>query len=143
MVRDELMQRVVAREKEPITPFLERASELYEQAGISTILVVGSCGSYFYIADKIIQMDSYQAVDITDETKKILKNYPAPGGERTGFPSAGWKEGNRSVWFHAEKKDLPWRGLCERAVENQEDGENGLFYWKGKSRSPLRGAACG
>ena len=78
MVRDELMQRVVAREKEPITPFLERASDLYTQAGISTILVVGSCGSYFYIADKIIQMDSYQAVDITDETKKILENYPAP-----------------------------------------------------------------
>ena len=78
MVRDELMQRVVAREKEPITPFLERASDLYTQAGISTILVVGSCGSYFYIVDKIIQMDSYQAVDITDETKKILENYPAP-----------------------------------------------------------------
>lgn len=85
MVRDELMQRVVAREKEPITPFLERASELYEQAGISTILVVGSCGSYFYIADKIIQMDSYQAVDITDETKKILKNYPAPAVSAPGF----------------------------------------------------------
>ena len=64
MVRDELMQRIVAREKEPITPFLERAKDLYEEAGISTILVVGSCGSYFHIADKIIQMDSYQAVDI-------------------------------------------------------------------------------
>lgn len=78
MVRDELMQKIVAREKEPITPFLERASDLYEKAGISTILVVGSCGSYFYIADKIVQMDSYQAVDITDETKKVLNNYPAP-----------------------------------------------------------------
>lgn len=78
MVRDELMQRVVAREKEPITPFLERADDLYKQAGISTILVVGSCGSYFYIAHKIIQMDSYQAVDITDKTKSLLADYPAP-----------------------------------------------------------------
>lgn len=85
MVRDELMQRVVAREKEPITPFLERASDLYTQAEISTILVVGSCGSYFYIADKIIQMDSYQAVDITDETKKILENYPAPAVSAPDF----------------------------------------------------------
>lgn len=76
MVRDELMQRIVAREKEPITPFLERARDLYEEAGISTILVVGSCGSYFYIADSIIQMDSYHAIDITDETKKTLENYP-------------------------------------------------------------------
>lgn len=78
MVRDELMQRIVAREKEPITPFLERARDLYEEAGISTILVVGSCGSYFYIANKIIQMDSYQAMDITDETKRVLENYPIP-----------------------------------------------------------------
>lgn len=78
MVRDELMQKIVAREKEPITPFLERAKDLYEKAGISTILVVGSCGSYFHIADKVIQMDSYQAVDITNETKEIIKNYPVP-----------------------------------------------------------------
>ena len=78
MVRDELMQKVVARDKEPITPFLERARDLYERAGLSTILVVGSCGSYFYIADKIIQMDSYRAVDITETTKEILKNYSKP-----------------------------------------------------------------
>ncbi|MCM1086530.1 MAG: ABC-ATPase domain-containing protein [Muribaculaceae bacterium] len=78
MVRDELMQKIVARDKEPITPFLERAKDLYEQAGISTILVVGSCGSYFYIADKIVQMDSYRAIDITEETKKVLENYSSP-----------------------------------------------------------------
>lgn len=47
MVRDELMQRVIQKDKEPITPFLERARDLYEKAGISTILVVGSCGSVF------------------------------------------------------------------------------------------------
>lgn len=85
MVRDELMQRIVAREKEPITPFLERAKDLYEKAGISTILVVGSCGSYFHIADKVIQMDSYQAIDITDETKEIIKNYPVPAINAPGF----------------------------------------------------------
>jgi len=85
MVRDELMQKIVAREKEPITPFLERAKDLYEKAGISTILVVGSCGSYFHIADKIIQMDSYHAVDITDETKEIIKNYPVPAMNAPDF----------------------------------------------------------
>lgn len=85
MVRDELMQKIVAREKEPITPFLERAKDLYEKAGISTILVVGSCGSYFYIADKIIQMDSYKALDITEETKEIIRKYPAPAADAPGF----------------------------------------------------------
>lgn len=85
MVRDELMQRVVAREKEPITPFLERAADLYQKADISTILVVGSCGSYFYIADKIIQMDCYQAVDITESTKALLAGCPAPATSAPGF----------------------------------------------------------
>lgn len=85
MVRDELMQKIVAREKEPITPFLERAKDLYEKAGISTILVVGSCGSYFHIADKILQMDSYQAVDITAETKEVIKEYPVPAITTPGF----------------------------------------------------------
>ena len=31
MVRDELMQRVIQKDKEPITPFLERARDLYER----------------------------------------------------------------------------------------------------------------
>lgn len=78
MVRDDLMQRVIVRQKEPITPFLERAKDLYEKADISTILVVGSSGSYFYIADKILQMDHYKVVDITESTQALLASYPAP-----------------------------------------------------------------
>ena len=61
MVRDELMQVVIAREQEPITPFLERATDLWQKAGVSLILVVGSCGAYFHIADRVVQMDSYNA----------------------------------------------------------------------------------
>ena len=78
MVRDELMQRVISHEKEPIIPFLERARNLYEQWDISTILVAGSSGAYFYIADTIIQMDNYRPEDITDHVRSLLKEYPAP-----------------------------------------------------------------
>ena len=39
MVRDTFMQEIISREKEPITPFLERAQKLYTIAGISTLLV--------------------------------------------------------------------------------------------------------
>lgn len=46
MVRDTFMQEVISREKEPITPFLERSKDLYEKAGISTILVAGSSGAF-------------------------------------------------------------------------------------------------
>ncbi len=48
MVRDELMQRVVADSEEPITPFISRVRDLYE-AWISSILVAGSSGSIFML----------------------------------------------------------------------------------------------
>ena len=51
MVRDDLMQKIISRSKEPITPFIERARDLYEKSGISTVMVAGSSGAYFYIAD--------------------------------------------------------------------------------------------
>ena len=91
MVRDELMQAVIAREQEPITPFLERAMDLWQKAGVSLILVVGSCGAYFHIADKVVQMDTYRARDITGQAKAALVGRPAPALTAPGFhlPSRG------------------------------------------------------
>ena len=78
MVRDGFMQQVISRDKEPITPFLERAPQLFSKAGISTILVAGSSGAFFHIADTVIQMDRYQALDITEKVKKLCSDYPLP-----------------------------------------------------------------
>ena len=69
MVRDELMARVVSGEKEPITPFISRIRDLYEKAGVSTILVAGSSGAFFHVADTVIQMDRYIPVEITERAK--------------------------------------------------------------------------
>ena len=79
MVRDELMQRVIHRDMEPITPFLDRVRELYDTYGISTILVAGSSGSYFHIADHIIQMDRYIPRDITALAKQEADAFPLQG----------------------------------------------------------------
>mgnify|MGYP001041315753 FL=1 len=76
MIRDELMQRVVHRELEPITPYIERVRELYENHGISTVLVAGSSGSYFHKADCILQMNRYVPADITDFAKEEAKAFP-------------------------------------------------------------------
>ena len=75
MIRDELMQKVVHREMEPITPFSLRVRQLYDTAGISTILVAGSSGSYFYQADHIIQMKEYRPEDITEMAKKAALEF--------------------------------------------------------------------
>lgn len=76
MLRDALMQQVVSPDKEPITPFLSRAGELYEKEGISTILVAGSSGAFFHIADTVIQMDNYVPLDITDKAKALCDRFP-------------------------------------------------------------------
>lgn len=78
MIRDELMQRVVHRDAEPITPFIDRIEELYQNYGISTILVAGSSGSYFHKADVILQMEQYVPKDITEFAKKEAESFPIP-----------------------------------------------------------------
>ena len=80
MIRDELMQRVIHRDMEPITPFIERIRELYDDYGISTVIVAGSSGAYFHVADTIIQMDRYVPKDITAYAKKAAESYPAVSG---------------------------------------------------------------
>lgn len=77
MVRDALMQKVVVRDKEPITPFVERVRDLYEQAGVSTVLVAGSSGAFFAVADRVIQMDCYRAFDITDRVREVCAEFAA------------------------------------------------------------------
>lgn len=85
MVRDGFMQQVISRDKEPITPFLEQAPQLFSKAGISTILVAGSSGAFFHIADTVIQMDRYQALDITEKVKKLCSDYPLPPSSVPSF----------------------------------------------------------
>ena len=71
MIRDERMQALVVRDKEPITPFLHRVRELYETMSISTILVMGGSGDYFEVSDRVIMMDSYLPKDVTKEAQSI------------------------------------------------------------------------
>ena len=75
MIRDGLMQKVVADREEPITPFISRVRSLYEQAGISSIIVAGSSGSYFHTADTVIQMKEYLPFDITENAKAIAASW--------------------------------------------------------------------
>lgn len=70
MVRDALMQQVISPGEEPIIPFLSRMRQLYEELGISTILVAGSSGAFFEISDTILQMKEYRPIDITRTAKE-------------------------------------------------------------------------
>jgi predicted ABC-class ATPase len=76
MIRDERMRKLV--KNEPITPFIDKAKQLYEEFGVSTILVIGGSGAYFDIADCVIQMDHYVPVDVTEKAKELARLDTAP-----------------------------------------------------------------
>ena len=135
MVRDELMQRVIHREMEPITPFIDRIRELYDLYGISTVLVAGSSGAYFHIADHIIQMDRYLPHEITALAKREAEAFPlrptplepagAPDFDRRPKASPEFRGGERvklkslgrdGVSLNRESIDL-------RHLEQLADGE--------------------
>lgn len=73
MIRDSVMQQLVSKDKEPITTFIDVARSLYKQKGISTILVAGSSGDFFDIADLVIQMDNYEPYEVTKKAKALSR----------------------------------------------------------------------
>ncbi len=88
MVRDERMQELVSKDKEPITPFVDKVQQLYKDLGVSTILVMGGSGDYFDTADTVIMMDNYQPRCVTQKAKEIAQKHVSKrmneGGDRFG-----------------------------------------------------------
>jgi predicted ABC-class ATPase len=71
MVRDVRMQDLVHKRFEPITPFIDRVREIYDTLGVSTVLVMGGCGDYFEVADRVIMMCEYLPRDVTAEAREV------------------------------------------------------------------------
>ena len=104
MIRDARMQALIAREHEPITPFIDRARHLSEDLGISVIVVVGGAGDYFEVADRVIAMRDYVPAEVTADAKRIA----------AGLPSKRTQE------------SAPWNELAERApVRGSVDASHG------------------
>lgn len=104
MIRDHLMQQLVPKKREPITPFIDKARQLYEEMGVSTIIVVGGSGLYFDIADRVICMVEYLPQDLTERAREIMDAHPRErqreGGDQFGelsprYPLAGSMDAQR------------------------------------------------
>lgn len=76
MIRDARMQALVPGELEPITPFIDRATQLHRELGVSTILVIGGSGDYFDVADTVIAMREFVPQDLTARAKAIAHELP-------------------------------------------------------------------
>ncbi len=88
MIRDVRMQKLVARDKEPITPFIDKVKLLYRDLGVSSIIILGGSGDYFDVADTILMMNEYEPYEVTDKAREIAEEYQthrqAEGGANFG-----------------------------------------------------------
>jgi len=87
-IRDRRMQALIAQEKEPITPFIDKVRQLDSDYGVSTILVMGGSGDYFDVADLVIALENYIPQNVTEQAKAIAQKYltdrQAEGGTNFG-----------------------------------------------------------
>ena len=87
IVRDQKMQQLVKKDDEPITPFIDRVRDLFEEKTISTVLVLGGVGDYFDVADHVIQVKNYQPMDVTDKAHAIADRFAGTRrNEGTPYP---------------------------------------------------------
>lgn len=103
MVRDERMRRLVPSDKEPITPLQDRVRALWEDLGVSTILVAGGSGAFLDVADRVLLLDHYQVSDITEQALQLAE----PIAQQDPFPAPR----NRAVKsLRGPSRSKPQRG---------------------------------
>jgi predicted ABC-class ATPase len=107
MIRDERMQRLIAPEREPITPLIDRIGEIYQTQGLSAVLVMGASGDFFEIAHTVIGLHHYRCQDLTDEAKRIVAQYPSG---RLREPQESFPATLRPRWLEASQLSARHRG---------------------------------
>ena len=121
MVRDERMQELVAKEKEPITPFIDKVQKLYRDYSVSTVLVMGGSGDYFDVADTIIMMDEYRPCCVTEKAKEIALRHKVKRMDEGGTSFGEFSERKpKSSSFDSQ------RG--KRDVKIDAKGLHGILY---------------
>lgn len=73
MIRDKLMKELI--DKEPIIPLTDRVNELYNNVGVSTIIVIGGSGEYLSVADNIYMMEDFKILNVTGRAESLCKKY--------------------------------------------------------------------
>ena len=88
MIRDERMRRLIPDDREPITPLVARVRELWENHGISTVIVAGGSGAFIDVADTVIAMDAYTPYDVTERARE-LRESATPAAPSPAFAQIG------------------------------------------------------
>lgn len=123
MIRDVRMQQLVSKEKEPITPFIDKVKLMKRDLGVSTIMVVGGSGDYFDVADLVIMMDEYKPKDVTQKAKEISERFK---GQRK--PEGGENFGNIGDRIPLPESINPKKG--KKIKINAKDIDDIRFGWE-------------
>ena len=104
--------------KEPISPFIDLVRPLYDSLGVSTIVVVGGVGDYLDVADRVILMEDYVALDATQRAREVRESFPIPGATRTGEarPPRGRRVRASSIDLRRGKRETA-RGKGPNTIE--------------------------
>ncbi|MGD2068151.1 MAG: ABC-ATPase domain-containing protein [Gemmatimonadota bacterium] len=86
MIRDRRMQALVPKADEPITPFVDRVRDLFEELGVSSVLVLGGSGDYLEVADTVIVMRDYRPLDATERAREVARDLPTGRAPESGHP---------------------------------------------------------
>ncbi len=78
LIRDSRMRELVAAEREPITPLVDRITALFRRRGVSTVMVMGGSGDYLDVADRVLLMDAYHLRDVTEQARRVVADQPRP-----------------------------------------------------------------
>lgn len=103
LIRDARMRSLVRADKEPITPLVDRIASLAHDRGVSTVLVMGGSGDYLDVADRVLMLDTYRCLDVTERAREVVAEQPRT---RTDLP---WQADNR------ERTPVRARGGAERS----------------------------
>ena len=72
---------------EPITPLVDLVRSLADDHGVSTVLVAGSGGDYLEVADRVVQMDAFEARDVTSRAREVTARVPGRPPVPVRFPA--------------------------------------------------------
>lgn len=129
LVRDARMQKLIRHE--PITPLVSKARALYQQHGVSTVIVIGGLGDWLAVADNVVSMDSYVPQCKTKEAQEVLQQLPSTIVQDKKYGSPPQRmfrvglEGIRSP-FASRNKFIAMNSHTKDAVDDPSRAESGI-----------------
>lgn len=100
MFCDPRMRALVPQAKEPLTP-LVRLAESMAAHGVSTVLVMGGCGDYFTVADRVLMLDEYRCHDVSARAAELAGPADSapfhPPARRVPRPVVAARAGRRKI----------------------------------------------